>query len=248
MKWYQKAWFTWLMLLLITPVGIILLWKYRTYSSKVKFGVTVVFAFLFLAGLTADKQQTNKEIVNEPTQQIEQVKQEEPKQPEKQLAPEIQTIINVTGMNEEQAQNLNNILLQCGIDKYTLTADNSMDNLRGLNEKAYVIQYANKPEIIMLQLNDKSIYTIICKGKTLYNGKTNTVELSINDINNRNESQSVQQTTAPSTTYIASSESDKFHKPKCRAAKKINSENAIYFTNKDEAINAGYSPCGICNP
>lgn len=248
MKWYKKAWFTWLMLLFITPVGIILLWKYRTYSSKVKFGVTVVFAFLFLAGLTADKQQTNKEIASEPTQQIEQVKQEESKQPEKQLAPEIQTIIDVTGMNEEQAQNLNNILLQCGIDKYTLTADNSMDNLRGLNEKAYVIKYADKPEIIMLLLDDKSIYTIICKGKTLYNGKTNTVEMSINDINNKSESQPVQKTTAPAKTYIASSESDKFHNQRCASAKNINSENAIYFNSRDEAINAGYKPCGRCKP
>ena len=248
MKWYKKAWFTWIMIILFAPAGIVLLWKYRTYSSKIKFGVTVVFAFLFLAGLTTDKQQTNTEIANEPTQQIEQVKQEEPKQPEKQLAPEIQTIIDVTDMNEEQAQNLNNILLQCGIDKYTLTADNSMDNLRGLNEKAYVIKYTDKPEIIMLLLDDKSIYTIICKGKTLYNGETNTVEMSVNDINSRSESQPVQQTSAPAQTYIASAESDKFHKPRCRAAKKIDEANAIYFNSKDEAINAGYKPCGICKP
>lgn len=185
MKWYKKAWFTWLMLLFITPVGIILLWKYRTYSSKVKFGVTVVFAFLFLAGLTADKQQTNKEIASEPTQQIEQVKQEEPKQPDKQLAPEIQTIIDVTNMNEEQAQNLNNILLQCGIDKYSIHADSSMDNLHGLNEKSYVIGYKNKPEIIMLLLPDNSIYRIICKGKYLYNGDTGKVERTIDEIETR---------------------------------------------------------------
>lgn len=185
MKWYKKAWFTWLMLLFITPVGIILLWKYRTYSSKVKFGVTVVFAFLFLAGLTADKQQTNTEIANEPTQQIEQVKQEEPKQPEKQLAPEIQAIIDVTNMNEEQAQNLNNILLQCGIDKYSIHADSSMDNLHGLNEKSYVIGYKNKPEIIMLLLPDNSIYRIICKGKYLYNGDTGKVERTIDEIETR---------------------------------------------------------------
>lgn len=182
MKWYQKAWFTWLMLLFITPVGIILLWKYRTYSSKVKFGVTVVFAFLFLAGLTADKQQTNKEIASEPTQQIEQVKQEEPKQPDKQLAPEIQTIIDVTNMNEGQAQNLNNILLQCGIDKYSIHADSSMDNLHGLNEKSYIIGYKNKPEIIMLLLPDNSIYRIVCKGKYLYNGDTGKVEHTIDEI------------------------------------------------------------------
>lgn len=57
-----------------------------------------------------------------------------------------------------------------------------------------------------------------------------------------------QHTTAPAITYIASAQSDKFHKPRCRAAKKINSENAIYFGSREEAINAGYSPCGICKP
>ena len=72
--------------------------------------------------------------------------------------------------------------------------------------------------------------------------------MSIDNINNRSESQPVQQTNAPSTTYIASAQGDKFHKPRCRAAKKINSENAIYFNSRDEAINAGYKPCGRCKP
>ena len=49
-------------------------------------------------------------------------------------------------------------------------------------------------------------------------------------------------------TYIASTNSDKFHNPGCRAAKKINGENAIYFSSREEAVNNGYSPCGICKP
>lgn len=107
------------------------------------------------------------------------------KEQSKQLAPEIQTITDVTGMNEEQAQNLNDILLQCGIDKYSIRADSSMDNLHGLNEKSYVIGYKNKPEIIMLLLPDNSIYRIICKGKYLYNGDTGKVERTIDEIKTR---------------------------------------------------------------
>ena len=53
---------------------------------------------------------------------------------------------------------------------------------------------------------------------------------------------------ALATTYVASSQSNKFHYTSCRAAKRINQSNLITFSSRDEAINAGYSPCGICHP
>jgi len=48
--------------------------------------------------------------------------------------------------------------------------------------------------------------------------------------------------------FIASKESDKFHKPDCIYAKKIKDENKIYFLTRDAAISAGYKPCKRCNP
>lgn len=51
-----------------------------------------------------------------------------------------------------------------------------------------------------------------------------------------------------SGTYIASKESDKYHKPTCRHAKKISADNEIWFVSADEAAAAGYSPCGTCKP
>lgn len=48
--------------------------------------------------------------------------------------------------------------------------------------------------------------------------------------------------------YVGSSESDKYHYPRCRAADKINEENLVHFEAKEEAAAAGYSPCGICKP
>lgn len=53
---------------------------------------------------------------------------------------------------------------------------------------------------------------------------------------------------ALATTYVASSQSNKFHYSSCRAAKRINQNNLITFGSREEAINAGYSPCGICHP
>lgn len=55
---------------------------------------------------------------------------------------------------------------------------------------------------------------------------------------------------APASTnnYVASAESDKYHLPKCRFAKKILPENAIWFATTADAKAAGYSPCGSCHP
>ena len=49
-------------------------------------------------------------------------------------------------------------------------------------------------------------------------------------------------------TFVGSVNSDKFHYPSCSAAKKINDENKITFSSREDAINSGYSSCGICHP
>lgn len=51
-----------------------------------------------------------------------------------------------------------------------------------------------------------------------------------------------------SGTYVGSLNSDKYHKPSCRYAESIETFNQIWFDTKDEAIAAGYSPCGVCKP
>ena len=51
---------------------------------------------------------------------------------------------------------------------------------------------------------------------------------------------------ATATTYIGSSQSNKFHYTDCRWAKKINPGNAIYFSSREEAFSYGYVPCKVC--
>ena len=48
--------------------------------------------------------------------------------------------------------------------------------------------------------------------------------------------------------YVASEKSDKCHKEKCRFVDNILQENILYFYSKDEALDSGYSPCGVCKP
>lgn len=48
--------------------------------------------------------------------------------------------------------------------------------------------------------------------------------------------------------YVGSSESDRYHYPSCRWTSAINDGNLVHFDSEEEAVAAGYSPCGTCNP
>jgi len=48
--------------------------------------------------------------------------------------------------------------------------------------------------------------------------------------------------------YLGNANSKKFHKPSCQWAQKISPGNRVWFDIREEAINAGYQPCKVCNP
>jgi phosphatidylserine/phosphatidylglycerophosphate/cardiolipin synthase-like enzyme len=56
--------------------------------------------------------------------------------------------------------------------------------------------------------------------------------------------------TAPAVAdgYVASKNSEVFHKAGCQLAAKISEKNLIHYANRDEAIQAGKKPCSECNP
>lgn len=54
--------------------------------------------------------------------------------------------------------------------------------------------------------------------------------------------------TEPAMVYVGSIDSDKYHRPKCRFAKKILPENEIWFSSAEDAKNRGYSACETCHP
>ena len=50
-------------------------------------------------------------------------------------------------------------------------------------------------------------------------------------------------------TYILNTNSHKFHDPSCSGVDKMKEENKETYTgSRDELIEQGYSPCGICKP
>ena len=51
------------------------------------------------------------------------------------------------------------------------------------------------------------------------------------------------------TSYIANTNSHKFHYPSCKSVNSMKESNKWYFTGtRDELINQGYIPCKNCNP
>ena len=52
----------------------------------------------------------------------------------------------------------------------------------------------------------------------------------------------------PSNNYVASRNSDVFHRLSCHYVDQINPENKIYFSTRDEAIASGRRPCKVCSP
>ena len=50
------------------------------------------------------------------------------------------------------------------------------------------------------------------------------------------------------TPYIGNSYRKTFHYRDCPSVRQMNHKNQVQFKSVDEALNAGYSPCGNCKP
>ena len=52
-KFYQKKWFTWVMLIFLWPIGIYLLWQNDFYSQKTNIIISLVVGVVGVVGLFA---------------------------------------------------------------------------------------------------------------------------------------------------------------------------------------------------
>jgi len=48
--------------------------------------------------------------------------------------------------------------------------------------------------------------------------------------------------------YVASKNSQVFHRPDCKSAAKISEKNLVHYNTREEAIQAGKKPCAECRP
>jgi len=54
--------------------------------------------------------------------------------------------------------------------------------------------------------------------------------------------------TAFASSYIGNSNTYKFHYSSCRYVGKMSESHKVWFSSRDEAIDAGYVPCKVCRP
>ncbi|OIJ12699.1 hypothetical protein BKP37_12935 [Anaerobacillus alkalilacustris] len=67
-KFYQKKWFAWVCLILLAPVGIFLMWRYKHHSVPLRSIASVIFGLIFLVAIFSDD--TNEVSQNESDQEV----------------------------------------------------------------------------------------------------------------------------------------------------------------------------------
>ena len=72
------------------------------------------------------------------------------------------------------------------------------------------------------------------------------VTVSLASVNSNDISTTNPDLTAEEKLYVASKNGTKYHYPWCSGAQRINEENKIWFSTKDEAEKAGYTPAANC--
>lgn len=172
-----------------------------------------------------------------------------------------------TGDAESTSENeilSNNYNLQSDVLKVGHHGSNTSTTsnfLNAVNPKYAVIQVGtnnkyNHPDnetITKLQQKNIEIYrndlngTIIAtsNGKNIkFNTKSSSQQVKSPTTYTNNESNTNNENV--DEDYIGNINSKIFHKPTCHTLPA--EHNRIYFSNKEEAINAGYRPCKNCNP
>lgn len=78
---------------------------------------------------------------------------------------------------------------------------------------------------------------------------TTTEAPTITEAVTTTEAPTQQATEAPTLTYVANTNTKKFHYPTCSSVKTIKDENRWdFYGSRDELINMNYVPCKRCNP
>lgn len=79
-----------------------------------------------------------------------------------------------------------------------------------------------------------------------YKPKTPEIKVEASENTSSNIDSEVSTVDDSDATIIGNSRSKKYHDLSCRYAKSLNPENKVNFRSPDDAIAAGYTPCGTC--
>ncbi|MBU5669802.1 hypothetical protein KQI68_08135 [Peptoniphilus sp. MSJ-1] len=82
-----------------------------------------------------------------------------------------------------------------------------------------------------------------------YQVTNNVTPVTTNLVSNPKGTNNLNTYDIPATgSYVGNANSKKFHRSNCKSASKTSPKNRVNFGSRNEAVNAGYVPCKICNP
>jgi len=90
---------------------------------------------------------------------------------------------------------------------------------------------------------DKSLYTAPAD-----DSPTTSTSTSKTDSSSSSSTDSSRSSSESSGTYIGNANTYVFHYSWCHYVNMMKDSNKVYFNTRQEAINAGYRPCKVCNP
>lgn len=143
---------------------------------------------------------------------------------------------NLSGINSNDLKSVTYFYFDDGDVKNCTKMLYKSDDVCEVSAECY---YENKTDVDHVEI-------VIYDGDDILLNETKNFTMIIDETNNYN-TESETESESPSMTYVCSCNSDKFHEPGCTYAKKIRSGNKVTFSSRENAINSGYNPCGVCH-
>jgi competence protein ComEC len=111
--------------------------------------------------------------------------------------------------------------------------------------------YGHPSDNVLSRLRDADVqvYRTDLQGDIVItsNGKDIGIETEKNEKGNQNgDTTNVSNKNNEQSDYIGNTKSHKFHLNSCKSLPL--EKNRVYFENREDAVNAGYEPCGNCKP
>ena len=80
-RFYNKSWFMWIMLIIFAPLGVYLLWKNKRYTKTARLILTLVFSSIFLFAVVPSKDKYNQNNITQRKNTIDESSEKLPANP-----------------------------------------------------------------------------------------------------------------------------------------------------------------------